>query len=200
MHATRNIHIYFLWYSAPKVPRVKYVIWNKDFSMVALISKHQLVLATKQLDQLCTVTETYVTLLINILNINFLRLFFIFRRHRFILGQKFLFSFSSSKFLFSYAVVILLCFVHRRVRLKGGCWDDSKPIFIYTTLNHVKYLLQVSHCNCDCAETVYDSSPALPCLAFATSQIVWYLVLCSHSLLCPVLSTHSLSCRVAPCC
>ena len=29
------------------------------------------------------------------------------------------------------------------VRLKGGCWDDSKPIFIYTTLNHVKYLLQV---------------------------------------------------------
>jgi Coatomer WD associated region len=32
------------------------------------------------------------------------------------------------------------------VRLKGGCWDDSKPIFIYTTLNHVKYLLQVSTC------------------------------------------------------
>ena len=52
--------IYFTWNSAPKVPRVKYVIWNKDFSMVALISKHQLVLATKQLDQLCTVTETYV--------------------------------------------------------------------------------------------------------------------------------------------
>ena len=43
-----------------QVPRVKYVIWNKDYTMVALISKHQLVLATKQLDQLCTVTETYV--------------------------------------------------------------------------------------------------------------------------------------------
>jgi Coatomer WD associated region len=57
----KHIHlIYFTWNSAPKVPRVKYVIWNKDFSMVALISKHQLVLATKQLDQLCTVTETYV--------------------------------------------------------------------------------------------------------------------------------------------
>jgi coatomer protein complex subunit alpha (xenin) len=69
-----------------QIPRVKYVVWNKDFSMVALVSKHQLVLANKQLEQLCTVTET--------------------------------------------------------VRLKGGCWDDTKPVFIYTTLNHVKYLLQ----------------------------------------------------------
>jgi len=69
-----------------QVPRVKYVVWNKDYSMVALISKHQLVLANKQLEQLCTVTET--------------------------------------------------------VRLKGGCWDNNQPVFIYTTLNHVKYLLQ----------------------------------------------------------
>ena len=41
-----------------QVPRVKYVVWNKDYSCVALISKHQLVLANKQLEQLCTVTET----------------------------------------------------------------------------------------------------------------------------------------------
>ena len=41
-----------------QVPRVKYVVWSKDYSHVALISKHQLVLATKQLEQLCTVTET----------------------------------------------------------------------------------------------------------------------------------------------
>ena len=68
-----------------QVPRVKYVVWNKDYSCVALISKHQLVLANKQLEQMCTVTET--------------------------------------------------------VRLKGGCWDNTKPVFIYTTLNHVKYLL-----------------------------------------------------------
>jgi len=67
-----------------QVPRVKYVIWNNDFSLVALISKHQVVLANKQLEQLCAVTET--------------------------------------------------------VRLKGGCWD-SKPVFLYSTLNHVKYLL-----------------------------------------------------------
>ena len=37
---------------------MKYVVWSKDYSHVALISKHQLVLATKQLEQLCTVTET----------------------------------------------------------------------------------------------------------------------------------------------
>ena len=66
-------------------PRVKYVCWNKDFSMVALFSKHQLVLATKQFTQLCSINET--------------------------------------------------------VNLKGGCWDDGAPIFVYTTLNHVKYVL-----------------------------------------------------------
>ena len=68
-----------------QVARVKYVVWNKDFSMVALISKHQLVLANKHLEQLCTVNET--------------------------------------------------------VRLKGGCWDSNRSVFVYTTLNHVKYLL-----------------------------------------------------------
>ncbi|KAJ1426745.1 vesicle coat complex COPI, alpha subunit [Ochromonadaceae sp. CCMP2298] len=69
-----------------QTPRVKYVEWNHDYSLVALVSKHQLVLANKQqLEQLCTVSET--------------------------------------------------------VRLKGGCWDSTRSIFIYTTLNHVKYLL-----------------------------------------------------------
>ena len=67
------------------VPRVKYILWNKDYSMITLITKHQLVIANKQLDQLCSINET--------------------------------------------------------IRLKGGCWDLNKPIFIYTTLNHIKYLL-----------------------------------------------------------
>ncbi len=75
--------------SEVQIPRVKYVIWNHDFSLVALISKHQIVLANKQLEQLCTINET--------------------------------------------------------VRLKGGCWDASKAIFVYTTSNHIKYLL----CNGD---------------------------------------------------
>lgn len=65
--------------------RLKYVYWNADYSYVVLVSKHQLIVANKQLDHLCTINET--------------------------------------------------------VRLKGGCWDANKPIFIYTTLNHVKYVL-----------------------------------------------------------
>jgi coatomer protein complex subunit alpha (xenin) len=65
--------------------RIKYVIWNHDYSIVALISKLHLIIANKQLEQLCSISEN--------------------------------------------------------VRLKGGCWDANKPIFIYTTLNHVKYLL-----------------------------------------------------------
>ena len=68
-----------------QVPRIKYVVWNADYSLVALISKHQLVICNKQLEQLCSINET--------------------------------------------------------VRLKGGCWDANKPLFVYTTLNHVKYVL-----------------------------------------------------------
>eukprot|EP01041_Mallomonas_annulata_P007740 gene7740-15829_t len=71
--------------SEVQVPRVKYIVWNKDYSMVALISKHQIILANKQLEQLCTINET--------------------------------------------------------VRVKGGAWDSNKPVFIYTTLNHIKYVL-----------------------------------------------------------
>jgi coatomer subunit alpha len=41
-----------------QVPRIKYVVWNKDHSMVAFISKHQVVLANKNLEQLCASTET----------------------------------------------------------------------------------------------------------------------------------------------
>ncbi|CAN0415857.1 unnamed protein product, partial [Hapterophycus canaliculatus] len=41
-----------------QVPRVKYTFWNHDCSLVALASKHTVVIATKQLDQLATVSET----------------------------------------------------------------------------------------------------------------------------------------------
>jgi coatomer protein complex subunit alpha (xenin) len=43
---------------APQVPRVKYVIWNKDCSCVALLSKHGIIIATRELEQLCAVSET----------------------------------------------------------------------------------------------------------------------------------------------
>jgi coatomer subunit alpha len=65
--------------------RVKYVVWNKDYSAIALLSKNQIILASKQLEQYCIISEG--------------------------------------------------------VRLKGGAWDNAKPIFIYTTVNHVKYAL-----------------------------------------------------------
>jgi coatomer protein complex subunit alpha (xenin) len=27
------------------------------------------------------------------------------------------------------------------VRVKGGTWDDTRPVFVYTTANHIKYVL-----------------------------------------------------------
>lgn len=72
-------------YAELQIPRVRYVIWNKDYTRIALISKHQVILANKMLEQTCTLSET--------------------------------------------------------VRLKGGCWDSTSPIFLYTTLNHIKYVL-----------------------------------------------------------
>jgi len=68
-----------------QVQRVKYVQWNKDSSCVALISKHGITLASRELDQLCSITET--------------------------------------------------------VRVKSGMWDSTNRVFVYTTLNHVKYCL-----------------------------------------------------------
>lgn len=35
-----------------QVPRVKYTFWNHDFSLVAMATKHTIVIATKLLDQL----------------------------------------------------------------------------------------------------------------------------------------------------
>lgn len=32
------------------------------------------------------------------------------------------------------------CLIHETIRIKGGCWDD-KGVFIYSTLNHIKYAL-----------------------------------------------------------
>lgn len=67
------------------VARVKYVSWKQDASLVAIMSKHQIVLADRNFEQLCTLSET--------------------------------------------------------VRVKGGCWDEKLSVFVYVTLNHVKYVL-----------------------------------------------------------
>ncbi|GAA5999111.1 coatomer subunit alpha [Rhodotorula paludigena] len=65
-------------------PLVKYVVWNADNSMVALLSKHTIMLANKQLGQANLIHET--------------------------------------------------------IRIKSGAWDDA-GVFLYTTLNHIKYAL-----------------------------------------------------------
>ncbi|DBA03503.1 TPA: hypothetical protein N0F65_011404 [Lagenidium giganteum] len=69
-----------------QAPRVKYVVWSPNYEYVAMISKHSVVLADKQLNHLSTITES--------------------------------------------------------VRIKSGIWANSpEGIFVYTTLNHIKYSL-----------------------------------------------------------
>lgn len=63
---------------------VKQVIWSNDMTMVALLSKHLVIIANKKLEQVAQIHET--------------------------------------------------------IKVKSGAWDDS-GVFIYTTLNHIKYTL-----------------------------------------------------------
>ncbi|KAL0575215.1 hypothetical protein V5O48_006754 [Marasmius crinis-equi] len=65
-------------------PPVKYVVWNSDSSLVALMSKHTITIANRT-----------------------------FSQHS---------------------------LIHETIRIKSGAWDDS-GVFIYSTLNHVKYCL-----------------------------------------------------------
>jgi coatomer protein complex subunit alpha (xenin) len=60
------------------------VVWSADMSLVAMLSKHAIVIANRKLGHACTVHET--------------------------------------------------------IRVKSGAWDDA-GVFIYTTLNHIKYAL-----------------------------------------------------------
>ncbi|TYZ51366.1 hypothetical protein PybrP1_006004 [[Pythium] brassicae (nom. inval.)] len=69
-----------------QAPRVKYVVWSPNYEYVAMISKHAIVLADKQLNHLSTITES--------------------------------------------------------VRVKSGVWANAPAeVFVYTTLNHIKYSL-----------------------------------------------------------
>ncbi|KAI0035489.1 coatomer subunit alpha-2 [Vararia minispora EC-137] len=65
-------------------PPVKYVVWSADSSQVALLSKHTITIANKNLSQHTLIHET--------------------------------------------------------IRIKSGAWDDA-GVFVYSTLNHVKYCL-----------------------------------------------------------
>ncbi len=72
---------------AVQVIRVRHVFWNKDSSLVALMSKNSLIICSKTLEQKCTVSEM--------------------------------------------------------VRIKCGAWEGSggSRIFVYCTLNHIKYVV-----------------------------------------------------------
>jgi len=69
-------------------PFVKYVYWSADGSQVALLGKHTITVATKNLEQICSIHET--------------------------------------------------------IRIKSAVWDDTLGVVLYSTLNHVKYLLPSS--------------------------------------------------------
>ncbi|KAJ3041599.1 hypothetical protein HK097_002233 [Rhizophlyctis rosea] len=62
----------------------RYAVWSPDMSMVALFSKHVIIIASKTLEQNCIIHET--------------------------------------------------------IKIKSGAWDDI-GIFVYSTLNHIKYAL-----------------------------------------------------------
>lgn len=82
-----------------QVNNVKYVQWSNDGNLVALMSKHVIMIANKSLEQQCIIHET--------------------------------------------------------IRIKSGCWDPM-GIFIYSTLNHIKYALPQGY-----AHHVYFNLPFL---------------------------------------
>ncbi|KAJ1693805.1 hypothetical protein LUZ63_010503 [Rhynchospora breviuscula] len=67
-----------------QTPAVKYIVWSADMESIALLSKHAIVIANKNLVHRCTLHET--------------------------------------------------------IRVKSGAWDEN-GVFVYTTLNHIKYCL-----------------------------------------------------------
>jgi len=75
-------------------PKIKNVVWSPDGSKVAILCKYGVVIADRQLEQLCSISDN--------------------------------------------------------VRIKSGAWDVSptggtnSQLFVYTTLNHVKYVLATS--------------------------------------------------------
>ena len=42
-----------------------------------------------------------------------------------------------------------LCIVHENIRVKSGGWDDL-GVFIYTTSNHIKYVLKNGYVSTVC--------------------------------------------------
>ena len=85
-------------------PFVKYVYWSPDGNQVALLGKHTITIANKNLE--------------------------------------------------------LVCSIHETIRIKSAVWDHTLGVLLYSTLNHVKYLLPSPGVGdtgviCTLANTVY---------------------------------------------
>ncbi|RYG57066.1 hypothetical protein EON66_01300 [archaeon] len=94
---------------------VKYVVWSADGSHVALLGKHSM---SPPLPRRCSFCLRQLTRTI-----------------------------AHTPLCVLAAGVVLadrdltqICSVNETVRVKSGCWDEH-GVFIYTTLNHIKYLL-----------------------------------------------------------
>lgn len=85
-------------------PLVKYVVWNSDNTMVALLSKH-----SASPFSFFSHTRTDLSLF----------------RSAIMLANKTLGQAN---------------LIHETIRIKSGAWDDA-GVFLYTTLNHIKYAL-----------------------------------------------------------
>jgi len=103
-----------------QVPRIKYVVWSGDYNHVALLSKHGEGGGAHSTG-LALLLPNHISLLAT-------------------LSQPCLMCVPSG---------IIICdrqleqksTITETVRVKSGSWDSTGKIFIYTTLNHIKYCL-----------------------------------------------------------
>jgi len=110
-----------VWCSAAQVQAelavapVKYVVWSNDMQYVALISKH--CTAQSAMPVVGRAASAHIA------------------AHSLVIGRALPPAITlATKNLEQLAVL------HETIRIKSGAWDDT-GVFVYTTLNHLKYAL-----------------------------------------------------------
>jgi coatomer protein complex subunit alpha (xenin) len=113
-------------------PPVKYVVWSADSKLVALLSKHAIIIADDKLRNAQTVREemgSTAALPARCQTRGF---------------SQTLPASSISSIMSRYAVLRVPSWfptqVHETIRVKSAAWD-ANGVLIYTTLNHIKYCL-----------------------------------------------------------
>nr|POE59784.1 coatomer subunit alpha-3 [Quercus suber] len=142
-----------------QTPFVKYVVWSHDMENVALLSKHAIIIASKKLVHQCTLHET-IRVKSGAWDGNLLcraedRVVIFDLQQRLVLGElqtpfvKYVVwshDMENVALLSKHAIIIASkklvhqCTLHETIRVKSGAWEDN-GVFIYTTLNHIKYCL-----------------------------------------------------------